>query len=187
MKTVQLYFCVVFAGLPFIAQASWLSDITGIDINIPAGTVEVHTPRPQDIPQMLQNLPKDVGQALLNPLGAVLATTIRQAAAQARWGAQPIPAEIRNVLSPYFSPNILNKALWNVYDPNRITVDSAILGWFQNEGAVTLDNVVVFSNSNEAQNNWQLWAHAFYYTHLERFSLILMIWQRALDTGARVA
>lgn len=149
------------------SHASWLSEITGIDINIPAGTVRVNTPKPQAIPQMLQNLPKDVGQALLNPAGAALATAIRQAAAQARSGAQPLPSTVRATLAPYFAPHILDKVRWNVYDPNRIAIDSAVIGWFQNEGAITLDIVVVFSDRNMALTDWQLWAHEL--THVMQY------------------
>lgn len=158
---------LISLGFALSSHASWLSEITGIDINIPAGTVRVNTPKPQAIPQMLQNLPKDVGQALLNPAGSALATAIRHGAAQAGHGAQPIPQDIRATLAPYFPPHILDKVRWNTYDPNRIAIDSAVIGWFQNEGAITLDSVVVFSDSNEATTDWQLWAHEL--THVMQY------------------
>jgi len=50
--------------------------------------------RTQAIPEMLRNLPQDIGQALLNPIGATLATAIRHAAAQARHSAQPLPQDV---------------------------------------------------------------------------------------------
>jgi hypothetical protein len=37
------------------ADASWLSKITGIDINIPAGTISFDVPRPDAIPDMIKN------------------------------------------------------------------------------------------------------------------------------------
>ena len=140
---------------------------------------------------MLQNLPRDVGQALLNPAGATLATAIRQGAAQAGSGAQSIPPAIRQVLTPYFPSHILDKVRWNVYNPNRISIDSAVIGWFQNEGAITLDGIVVFSSSTEAQTNWGLWAHEL--THVmqydnmgvESFANVYSVNWNSLESQAR--
>lgn len=64
-------------GLPFTSEASWLSEITGIDIDLNRGTVSVKPPNLGAIPEMIQNLPKDVGQALLNPAAPALASAIR--------------------------------------------------------------------------------------------------------------
>jgi len=158
----RLLVSAILAAIPLTAYASWLSNITGIDINVPAGTVSVSRPNPAAIPEMLRNLPNDVRQFVTNPAGSFAATAIRHAAAQARYGARPMPSEIRAVLSPYFPAGILDKASWNTYSPNRITLDSAILS-MQNElasvGAITLDNVIVFYDESQGQNNWKLWAH----------------------------
>lgn len=59
------------------ATASWLSEITGVDIDLNRGTIAVRPPNLDAIPQMIQNLPKDVGQAMLNPAAPVVATAIR--------------------------------------------------------------------------------------------------------------
>jgi Domain of unknown function (DUF4157) len=162
MRTRLLAFAALLAGVPAVSFGSWLSNITGIDINVPAGTVSVSRPNPAAIPEMLRNLPNDVRQFVTNPLGSATATAIRHAAAQARHGARPMPPEIRAILSPYSPAAILNRALWNTYDPNRITLDSAMLS-MQNEltrvGAITLDNVIVFYEGSQGQNNWKLWAH----------------------------
>lgn len=162
---------VLILSLPHSLSASWLSNITGVDINIPAGTVQVRPPNPSAIPEMLRNLPTDVGQALLNPAGAALATAIRHGAAQARYSARPVPPFVLAALSPYIPAGILNKAQWAVYDPNRITIDSAITAWFQSEGAVTLDNVIVFSDSSTASSETleglELWAHEL--THVMQY------------------
>jgi len=45
-----------FAGTN--ADASWLSDITGVKIDVPAGRFSLSAQRPQDIPQMIQHLPR---------------------------------------------------------------------------------------------------------------------------------
>jgi tetratricopeptide (TPR) repeat protein len=150
------------------AQASDLSNITGIDINIPAGTISFSTPRPDAIPAMIKNLPTDVLEAL-NPAGQELAFAVREAQAQARNGAQPIPPNIRTLLLPFFPTYILDKARWTVYDPNRVTLDSLILGSDCSDlnlpfnidckmGAITLDQTVVFRGAAGAQN-YVSWAH----------------------------
>ncbi|HSE62716.1 MAG TPA: DUF4157 domain-containing protein, partial [Thermoanaerobaculia bacterium] len=162
-----LAFVLVLELTAGFARASWFSEITGIDINIPAGTIEISTPKPQAIPEMLRNLPLDVGQALLAPHGAALAAAIRNGAAQALSDARPIPPDVRAVLSRFFPPYILDKAQWNVYDPNRIAIDGAIFGWFNSEGAITLDRVVVFRDAAVAQSDWRLWAHEL--THVSQY------------------
>ena len=40
----------------------------------------------------------------------------------------------------------------------RISLGTVLAGWYYREGAVTLDEVVVFSNANTAKDV-QLWAH----------------------------
>lgn len=49
------------------ASASWLSRITGIDIDFTSGTVRFAPPQPQAVGEMLRNLPKDAFQYLTNP------------------------------------------------------------------------------------------------------------------------
>ena len=100
------------------AQASWLSKITGIDINIPAGTISFDSPRPDAIPDMLKNLPTDLLEAL-NPYGQKLAFLIREAQAQALNGAQPIPPNIRAQLQDFFPAYILDKARWSAFSACR--------------------------------------------------------------------
>ena len=183
------------------AQASWLSKITGIDINIPAGTISFSTPQPQAIPDMLENLPKDVLE-LLNPYGLKLAFLIREAQAQARNGAQPIPPNIRSLLSSFFPAYILDKVRWTVYDANRITLDSLILGSNCSDlnlpfnidckmGAITLDDVVVFRGAAGAQN-YVSWAHELVHVSqydsmgIDGFCLRLCLTGRLLSRKAGV-
>src|SRR5207249_3460226 len=101
--------------LPQSASASWLSDISGIDINVPANTIMLGAPRPDRIPMMLQNLPKDLAIYLLNPLaGGALAYAIRQAKESARKVCVPVPANIRITLAPFFPPELFQGVCWAV-------------------------------------------------------------------------
>lgn len=157
MKRLFSYLVIAsFALAPTVVQASWLSEITGIDIDIPNATIRINPPKPEAIPEMLQNLPKDVGQALLNPSGNALAFAIRASRNTAGGGAQPIPAHIRGQLSPYFPAHILDKARYNT---NKASLSLPAAINLINEGnTVTLDDLIVFTDS-QAANDPILWAH----------------------------
>jgi len=166
---VRCMVVVCLCAMTVSAQASWLSKITGIDINIPAGTISFSTPQPGAIPDMLKNLPTDLLEAL-NPYGQKLAFLIREAQAQALNGAQPIPPYIRGKLLNFFPAYILDKARWNVYDAGRVTLDSLILGSDCSDlhlpfnidckmGAITLDHTIVFRGADKAQFDYVAWAH----------------------------
>jgi len=139
------------------AQASFLSDITGINVDVPNGTINFNVPQPQRIPEMLRNLPQDVGRAILNPAGLGLATTIRASYGQVRGSAQPIPLQIRQILQPFFPPNVLNKAQWVLQDNTGFNLANFVIHCGGNS-AVTLDNVIVFRGPTE-RDDPILWAH----------------------------
>lgn len=153
----------------FVTQTnaqSFLARITGIDVDLNRGTVSVKAPEIKAIPQMIQNLPKDVGQALLNPNAPVLASAIRFSRGQAlNRGVQAIPANVKQQLAPYFPPSILENARWTT--ANGVSIDGALKNWFNQEGAVTLDEVIVFSDA-ALTNNVELWAHEL--THVLQYS-----------------
>lgn len=153
---------------------SWLARITGINVDVPNRTIEIKPPDIQAVPGMVQNLPKDVGQALLNPAAPALALAIRESKAQAiRRGVQPIPPSVKQQLLPYFPPGFLDKVRWTT--AGGISIDGALANWFNQEGAVTLDDVVVFSSAGLA-NNVELWAHEI--THVLQYN------QLSIDTFA---
>lgn len=159
--------CVVTISLlvaPLPARASWLSEITGIDIDIPNATIRVNPPKPQAIPEMLRNLPNDVGQALLNPSGNALAFAIRASRNSAGGGAQAMPPGIRAQLAPYFPAHILDIAKYNT---NKASLSLPAAINLVNEGnTVTLDDLIVFTD-NEAASNPVLWAHEL--THVMQY------------------
>lgn len=155
---------VTLVMAPTAAQASWLSEITGIHIDIPNGTVSVSAPKPQAIVPMLQNLPKDAAQALLNPAGNVLATAIRISRNTARGNEQQIPPQIRAQLAPFFPQQVLDRARFNTSKAS-LSLPAAIN--LVNEGnSVTLDDLIVFSDGNAASNPI-MWAHEL--THVMQY------------------
>jgi len=179
-------------------EASWLSDITGINLDLTAGKVGIGTPRPEAIPQMLQNLPKDIGQTLLAPHGQALATLIRQAYNQARARAVPIPPEIAAQLSPFYPSTVIARAMWAPTNPNSFSLDT--LRNMLQDGAITLDNIIVFSDSSDGDSRYfnsrnpeirRLWAHelthVMQYTNMgiESFATIYSVDWESLESQAR--
>ena len=86
-KTKVLVACVLL-GQVSAAEASWVSEITGVDVDLNRGTVSIKPPNLGAIPQALQNLPKDASQALLNPAAPALASA-RSSRASTRARARP--------------------------------------------------------------------------------------------------
>jgi hypothetical protein len=161
---------MVSCALAVPVRASWLSDFTGINIDIPAGRVSVGTPDPagalRRLPQVVQNLPQDFAN-LANPAGSFLAFAVRQAKAQASYGAQPIPPNIMATLQPYFPADVLQSVRYNTFDNARITLDSAVMLINVDVVAITLEDIVVFRSAYDAQNNVGVWAHEL--THVLQY------------------
>lgn len=163
-RTTYLFLLTLTASAS--TNASWLSEITGVHVDLNRGTISVTPPNLGAIPQMIQNLPKDVGQALLNPAAPVVATAIRFSRGQAlNRGVQSIPASVRQELAPYFPPQILEKARWTT--AGGMSIDGALKNWFDQEGAITYDEVIVFANV-QLTNDVELWAHEL--THVLQYS-----------------
>jgi hypothetical protein len=164
--------------LPIQANASWLSDALGVNADPWAGKFEIGTPQPiqavQQLPGVIQRLPQDAGN-LFNPAGLALAAAVRQAKAQASFGARPVPPNVYQSLSPYFPPGMLTGVRYNTFDRTRITLDSAVMLLNNDVAAITLDDVIVFRNESEAQN-LSTWAHEL--TH------VLQYRARGIDTFA---
>ena len=147
------------------ASASWLSEITGVDVDLNRGKVAIKAPNINAVPQMLQNLPKDVSQAMVNPAAPLLASAIRFSRGQAlNRGTQPIPPRVKSALSPYFPGAILESTRWTT--ASGLSIDGALKNWFNQEGAITYDDVVVFGGADLAQDV-ALWAHEL--THVLQY------------------
>lgn len=80
-------------------------------------------------------------------------------------GARRAPASVRRALEPYFSRATLEQVRWNL-PGRRAELGSLVAGWYFNEGAVTLDDVIVFSDNRLAQDVW-FWAHEM--VHVEQY------------------
>ncbi len=95
-----------------------------------------------------------------------LATTIRLTRDRA-WsaGVRPAPANVVKALSPYFSPGVLSQVRWRT-PMQQPSVSGLLVHWYFREGAVTLSDVVLFSDAGLAQDPG-FWAHEL--THVEQY------------------
>src|SRR5262245_11767249 len=93
------------------AHASWLSDVTGVDINVPEGTIHVDAPdlsAIERLPDVIQSLPESLPGELSG-----LAAAIRNARSRAIQTASPIPWQIRQQLAPYIRSDLLDRARYS--------------------------------------------------------------------------
>lgn len=88
-----------------------------------------------------------------------LAQAIRDARARALPVAQPIPGTIKADLAPFFSatPWLLDKVRWVTAEEIGGVSDLVMLN--PDVSAITLDDIVVFRDKADGQNNRVLWSH----------------------------
>lgn len=88
-----------------------------------------------------------------------LAAWLTQARAEAAIaGTQPIPENIREPLLRWYAPSVLDAVLYKVSDNGQFSAATAML---QNPdvGAVTLIDIILFRDAQDAEQNVALWAH----------------------------
>lgn len=86
--------------------------------------------------------------------------------------SQPIPPQIRQALTGYIENDILNRARFKVGDNGILNLAGLTIAYGdriygREVDAVTLIDLIVFRNSNDAYNNPALWAHEL--THVKQF------------------
>lgn len=109
---------------------------------------------------------RTVGKTSQGAAGTALAQAIRFSRMRARAAATfPIPPLLRERLAPYFPAALLDKVRYNLAG-RRVSLGSALAAWHLQEGAVTLDDTVVFTNARAAAD-LRLWAHEL--THVQQY------------------
>ena len=108
-----------------------------------------------DLGQVLGPLSDDVYQVAA-PALALWLTQARADAAST--GSQPIPPHIREQLLRWYAPGVLDTARYKVSDNGQFNAATAML---QNPdvGAVTLIDIILFRDTETAEQNIALWAH----------------------------
>ncbi|KAB0503056.1 eCIS core domain-containing protein [Pseudomonas moorei] len=108
-----------------------------------------------DLEQLIGPVPDGVVQ-IAAPALALWLTQARTEAAKA--GTQPIPPNIREKLLRWYDPGVLDAARYTVSDSEQLNAANAML---QNPdvGAVTLIDIILFRDAQDAEQNFALWAH----------------------------
>lgn len=116
-----------------------------------------------DLSPLLGTLPDDIYQVAA-PALALWLTQARAEAASA--DIQPIPPHIREQLLRWYDPGVLNAAHYKVSDASQFTAATAML---QNPdvGAVTLIDIILFRDTQTAEQNLAVWAHEL--KHVQQF------------------
>ena len=81
-------------------------------------------------------------------------------------GVRKPPAHVLKTLEPYFGAPLLNAVRWRATQHREPTLGYLLVGWYMREGAVTLYDTIVFSDSGLADDYW-FWAHEL--THVEQY------------------
>ena len=98
--------------------------------------------------------------------GNALAEAIRFSRQQAlKSHDRPLSDDIKELYRPYFPDELIDDTRWTLAG-RRIGLGSVLAGWYYREGAVTLDNVIVFSNWKAAHHE-ALVAHEL--THVMQY------------------
>jgi len=104
---------------------------------------------------------------LPNQTAPALASAIRYSRDEARGaGVRRPPAHVLKKLAPYFPAATLERVRWRSTPHREPTLGYLLVGWYMREGAVTLDDTIVFSDSRLADDVW-FWAHEL--THVEQY------------------
>lgn len=82
------------------------------------------------------------------------------------YGASPIPLQIRNQLTGFYDEDLLNRVRFKIGDAGTLNLANLSIQ-YGDADAVTLIDVVVFKNKNDAYNNPTLWAHEL--KHVQQF------------------
>lgn len=131
--------------------------------HVSEGTLRIE---PSAVPEISESLPEDVREAVLNRAAPALATAIQESRRQALdRGVEPIPPRIRVALAPYFPAQILDKAKWTM--AGGISLDGMLTSWFYLDGAITLVEIIAFSDADDVQGDIELWAHEL--THVIQY------------------
>lgn len=97
-----------------------------------------------------------------------LAVSIRFSHARDIGVGQPIPPAVRRALAPYFPEQTLRRVRWTIAGP-RLSLGTLWAHWYDYDGAVTLDNLIVFTSERASTRIW-LWAHEL--THVRQYEVL---------------
>ena len=99
--------------------------------------------------------------------GHALGEAIRASRNSSIGQTKSIPAEIRARLQDFYPDDVLDRARYKVGDNGIANVARNTL-FNPKVAAVTLDDIVVFQTTGDAEGNWSIWAHEL--KHVSQYS-----------------
>jgi len=114
-----------------------------------------------------EELRRSTNQAARTIGGPALAQAIRASRNRVRIaGTRPVPPEIVAQLGPHFPSIAFDRVRWTPAD-GQLNLGTVLTRWYLREGAVVLDDVIVFSSARTAERDRRLWAHEL--THVLQY------------------
>jgi len=99
--------------------------------------------------------------------GAAIAAWFQGSRETAISGSGAVPPQVRQALTGYISEDVLNHARYKVGDGGLFNAANDILKVNNDIAAVTVVDVIVFRNADDAVSNYKLWAHEL--KHVQQF------------------
>lgn len=127
-------------------------------------------PQPGDFAEYVFNNPDKAIQLSLNPQEQqyvlVANSMISSRDAALRSGAWRVPANVATFLQRWYPPDLIASVRWTThYSAVQNTLQAGLFA-ITDRGAVTLINVIVFKDANQAQD-LSTWAHEF--VHVQQY------------------
>lgn len=163
---------VVALTLPVVpVDASWLSDLTGVDVNLSKGRVRVGRPDPRGaierLPKVVEGTIRDAGTGFTS---VPLAEAIRISRNRARQSCRPLPRHVAADLSYFFPAEVMRRVC---YSTDWGAAQNGTLQQFVlsngHANAIALGDVIVFADPRLLEDRW-LWAHEM--RHIEQYQVL---------------
>ena len=167
-RSLALVLAVALALLTVPVDASWLSDITGVDVNVSKGSVRVGRPDPRGaierLPRVIEGTIRDAGTGFTS---VPLAEAIRASRHRARRSCRPLPPHVQADLSYFFPADVMRRVCYSTDwgAAQNGTLQQVVLGNGQAD-AIALGDVIVFADPRLLNDRW-LWAHEM--RHIEQY------------------
>lgn len=178
----------VYGGAKKRAKMVW-DDPLGSALN-PIKIIDESIPSPLSFSEYIIKNPNEIVEILKNPAAGVVGAPLAMIIADSRNsalknGTLPIPDDVREYLSPFFSDSLLNSVRYTS-DPGYFNGIAQALTLKTTASAVTLVNVVAFKNKTggSSPESIRLWAHELYHVKQYRDMGLLEFAATLTLTGA---
>jgi hypothetical protein len=161
MKTVLTSALLALVGSTSFNAAAWdpIGDITHPDRIV------------RNVGREADNAGREIDRMRLEAQAQAAAPALdqwfRESRNNASNGSDPIPPQIRQSLRGFYPDGLMDNVRFKVGDPGVLNLANLSIQYGDAQ-AVTLINVIVFKNANDAYGNSKLWAHEL--KHVQQFN-----------------